>query len=196
MHSIQNSPFIPSCADVVVIITTGMGSAALGTIMVAVMRLTRRVVKNWLMGLLVLLAGLAAVMHSAMWTFPVIILGCGTTSVVHAAVLRRRHRHTQITAESQQQLEHFVDTSAITRKAAIVSACLFVGLLIFFFVGARTLRYQWLIYSDIFYRIGSLVFGGGHVVLPMIMAELVENHFLTQVLFVPSPPNSYPHAPS
>ena len=37
---------------------------------------------------------------------------------------------------------------------------------------------------DSFYRAGALVFGGGHVVLPLLQAELVETHLVTRELFL------------
>ncbi len=37
---------------------------------------------------------------------------------------------------------------------------------------------------DSFYRAGALVFGGGHVVLPLLQAELVETHLITWELFL------------
>lgn len=38
--------------------------------------------------------------------------------------------------------------------------------------------------ADSFYRAGSLVFGGGHVVLPLLQAEVVENGWLNKDLFL------------
>lgn len=37
---------------------------------------------------------------------------------------------------------------------------------------------------DLFYRIGSLVFGGGHVVLPLLQAETVPTGLITEDLFL------------
>src|SRR5699024_7065694 len=37
---------------------------------------------------------------------------------------------------------------------------------------------------DVFFRVGSLVFGGGHVVLPMIERELVPQGFLSPDAFL------------
>lgn len=35
-----------------------------------------------------------------------------------------------------------------------------------------------------FYKVGSLVFGGGHVVLPLLQSEVVSNHWLTNDEFI------------
>lgn len=37
---------------------------------------------------------------------------------------------------------------------------------------------------DIFYRSGSLVFGGGHIVLPLLQAEMVDKNLVSQDLFL------------
>src|SRR5690606_9271546 len=43
---------------------------------------------------------------------------------------------------------------------------------------------QWLALFDSFYRAGSLVFGGGHVVLPLLQAEVVPPGWVTNDAFV------------
>ncbi len=43
---------------------------------------------------------------------------------------------------------------------------------------------QWLALFDSFFRVGSLVFGGGHVVLPLLQSEVVGPGWLTNEQFV------------
>ncbi|PKB58091.1 MAG: hypothetical protein BZY83_08845 [SAR202 cluster bacterium Casp-Chloro-G2] len=43
---------------------------------------------------------------------------------------------------------------------------------------------QWLAVFDSFFRVGSLVFGGGHVVLPLLQSEVVGPGWLTNEQFV------------
>jgi hypothetical protein len=60
---------------------------------------------------------------------------------------------------------------------ALFALCLlFVSLL-----GAGK-RDGWLPLFDSFYRTGSLVFGGGHVVLPLLQAEVVPRDWWTTAL--------------
>jgi chromate transporter len=70
------------------------------------------------------------------------------------------------------------------RRAGIVAWVLFFGLLI----GLPLLRLvtpsQGLAVFDSFYRVGSLVFGGGHVVLPLIWSEIVPTGWVTNEEFV------------
>jgi len=72
----------------------------------------------------------------------------------------------------------------ISRGLAVGAWVLFVGLLL----GLPLLRYlapsQPLAVFDSFFRVGSLVFGGGHVVLPLIQAEVVPPGWITNEQFI------------
>lgn len=61
----------------------------------------------------------------------------------------------------------------VSRTAALVCLALFVGLLALLPFAAAVGQSGWLTMIDSFYRAGSLVFGGGHVVLPLLERELV-----------------------
>lgn len=43
---------------------------------------------------------------------------------------------------------------------------------------------HWLAVTDAFFRVGSLVFGGGHVVLPLLQAEVVTTGWVDEQLFL------------
>jgi chromate transporter len=49
---------------------------------------------------------------------------------------------------------------------------------------ARTTANPWLAIFDRFYRVGSLVFGGGHVILPLLEREVVAPGWLTHDQFL------------
>ena len=72
----------------------------------------------------------------------------------------------------------------ISRSLAVGAWVLFAGLLL----GLPLLRYlapsQALAVFDSFFRVGSLVFGGGHVVLPLIQAEVVPPGWITNEQFI------------
>lgn len=69
--------------------------------------------------------------------------------------------------------EHDPLPVAVSRRAALLWLSLFLVLLAGLPVLARLLPGQTLAMVDAFYRAGSLVFGGGHVVLPLLQAEVV-----------------------
>lgn len=60
----------------------------------------------------------------------------------------------------------------VSRSLAIASLVLFSLLLILLPLAAAATDAGWLRLGDSFYRVGSLVFGGGHVVLPLLDAEV------------------------
>ncbi|MCZ8517148.1 chromate efflux transporter [Paenibacillus filicis] len=72
----------------------------------------------------------------------------------------------------------------ISRTAAILSWIVFFGLLLGLPLWRQASSSAWVAMIDSFYRVGSLVFGGGHVVLPMLQAELVPPGWMTDAQFL------------
>lgn len=75
-----------------------------------------------------------------------------------------------------------VSSSPVSRRIAIVSLALFAVLLILlpFLRESAAL----LAMADSFYRTGSLVFGGGHVVLPLLENEVVRTGWVSEEQFL------------
>jgi chromate transporter len=67
----------------------------------------------------------------------------------------------------------------ISRKGALIAWILFAGLLLFLPLLRQMNDNVWLAMLDSFYRTGSLVFGGGHVVLPLLQSEVVPNGWMS-----------------
>jgi chromate transporter len=72
----------------------------------------------------------------------------------------------------------------LPRNWSIVAIILFFGLLIGLPLVAAALPVQWVKLFDSFYRSGALVFGGGHVVLPLLQAEVVPPGWVTNDAFL------------
>jgi chromate transporter len=68
-------------------------------------------------------------------------------------------------------------------RASTIFLALFFGLLLVLPILAATGN-AWLVVAEKFYRTGSLVFGGGHVVLPLLEAELVTPGLIDRNLFL------------
>ncbi|MFG8563075.1 chromate efflux transporter [Pseudomonas paraeruginosa] len=64
---------------------------------------------------------------------------------------------------------------AVGYRAALLFLALFAALLVCLPLAAGLWPEQWLRLFDAFYRAGALVFGGGHVVLPLLQAEVVPS---------------------
>lgn len=72
----------------------------------------------------------------------------------------------------------------ISRSAGVVWLTLFLAGLLALPVLAHFLQSPAWEMADAFYRAGSLVFGGGHVVLPMLQAELVPGGWVDNDVFL------------
>ncbi len=72
----------------------------------------------------------------------------------------------------------------VTKRAAIVSWALFLGLLLALPALSYTIKDHGLAIFDSFYRTGSLVFGGGHVVLPLLRNEVVPSGWVSDDVFL------------
>src|SRR5262245_11183903 len=73
---------------------------------------------------------------------------------------------------------------SVSRTAAVVALGLFFALLIALPLAVASLQSPALAYFDAFYRAGSLVFGGGHVVLPLLQAEVVPRGWVSNDAFL------------
>jgi chromate transporter len=73
---------------------------------------------------------------------------------------------------------------AIGRRTAIASVVTFFVLLAMLPVLRQVVTNQAFVVFDSFFRVGSLVFGGGHVVLPLLQAEVVPPGWVTNEEFV------------
>jgi chromate transporter len=72
----------------------------------------------------------------------------------------------------------------VSRRAAVVALGLFGALLLLLPLGGRVAESHSLALADAFYRSGALVFGGGHVVLPLLDARVVDPGWVSQEDFL------------
>ncbi|UTR08609.1 chromate transporter [Evansella sp. LMS18] len=86
-----------------------------------------------------------------------------------------------------KQYEELKDSSVkfpVSRRFGAVCLALFFGLLILLPLAREAVAWNWVAMFDSFYRSGSLVFGGGHVVLPLLEREFVPNGWVTEEAFL------------
>lgn len=72
----------------------------------------------------------------------------------------------------------------VPRWLAVACWVVFFGLLIALPLSRQVVDSPALAMVDTYYRVGSLVFGGGHVVLPLLQAEVVPPGWVTQEQFI------------
>jgi len=82
------------------------------------------------------------------------------------------------------QLPHVSMPARISKKVASVYLLFFAFLLITLPFAAESTQNQGVKLFDSFYRAGSLVFGGGHVVLPLLQSEVVPTGWISEQAFM------------
>jgi chromate transporter len=86
--------------------------------------------------------------------------------------------------QSLTKEETSVTLFPISRRVGYFCLTLFFGFLILLPIISSLTSIQWIALFDSFYRAGSLVFGGGHVVLPLLEHEFVPTGLLTEQEFL------------
>jgi chromate transporter len=72
----------------------------------------------------------------------------------------------------------------LNKKIGVSCLAVFFSFLILLPIAAQKSDLQAIKYFDSFYRAGSLVFGGGHVVLPLLQSEVVPNGWVSNESFL------------
>ncbi|MDF1509062.1 chromate transporter [Robertmurraya sp. DFI.2.37] len=119
---------------------------------------------------LALFALVATLLWQAAFTQVGIILICALIGFI----LYKNHQ------DSQDSNIHF----PISKGFAVTCLTLFFGLLFLLPILREVTSLNWLAMFDSFYRSGSLVFGGGHVVLPLLEREFVPTGWLSKDEFL------------
>ena len=83
-----------------------------------------------------------------------------------------------------QDAAHDALPVSLSHRAGALLLVLFFGLLVGLPVLAEAWPNQALAMTDAFYRAGSLVFGGGHVVLPLLQTEVVPTGWVSNDVFL------------
>lgn len=83
-----------------------------------------------------------------------------------------------------QQFAHDPLPITVSWCVSVVSLSTFFGLLIGLPIAAAAWPAQTLAMVNAFYRAGSLVFGGGHVVLPLLQSAVVPSGWVSNEMFV------------
>lgn len=87
------------------------------------------------------------------------------------------YKNTAETTEGRMQFP-------ITKKVGTACLVLFFGFLFLLPILREVTGSYWVAMFDSFYRAGSLVFGGGHVVLPLLQQEFVPTGWLSEEAFL------------
>lgn len=133
---------------------------AIGFVSFAALRISRKVVKTKTAFVLMILAGIASYFYRTPWVFPLILIAGGLVTAI------------KFDKEEKEEKEKF----DIRWRFLIWYGGIFIGVAI---LGNATKGVLLLIFEN-FYRNGSLIFGGGQVLIPVLYTEFVTfKQFLT-----------------
>ncbi|WP_338760272.1 chromate transporter [Bernardetia sp. ABR2-2B] len=133
---------------------------AIGFVSFAALRISRKVVKTKTAFVLMILAGIASYFYRTPWVFPIILIAGGLVTAV------------KFKKEEKEEKQKF----DIRWRFLILYGAVFIGVAI---LGNATKGVLLLIFEN-FYRNGSLIFGGGQVLIPILYTEFVTfKQFLT-----------------
>lgn len=148
----------------------GLKAAAVAVVANAVVGMARVLTPDWRRAALALAAMLALITVSTPWTQVAVIVIAGSAGL---AWLRPGP------ADHEEAV-----AAPLSRTSAALSLSVFAVLLALLPMLAAATADPALRMADSFYRSGSLVFGGGHVVLPLLDAETAQRGLLSNDTFL------------
>ncbi|SMF82363.1 chromate transporter [Paenibacillus uliginis N3/975] len=86
--------------------------------------------------------------------------------------------------KQEEPVSGLLKSFRIGHKTGILCLALFVILLVALPIARLISGNEWIAIVDSFYRTGSLVFGGGHVVLPLLETEMMLNGWMSKEDFI------------
>jgi len=147
----------------------GLKLAAVAIVAQAVWTMSRALSPDWPRRVLALLAAAVALAWATPFAQVAIIAGGGVLGWLWLA------------APAQPAMQP--EVSPVSRRVGIAALVLFFGLLLGLPL-VRAADGQPIALFDAFYRSASLVFGGGHVVLPLLHSSVVDPGWVTQDQFL------------
>ena len=137
---------------------------AIGIIAYSGFKIGITVIKKLNSWLVMLLALAFTVAFPSPVTFPLVFFGAGMASNLY-------------NKKAQPRLQ---DQPKIDRKTSFLSFAIFIGIFILIAVLGALTKNQAVVLFENFYRFGSITYGGGQVLVPMMFEQFVKHrHFLT-----------------
>src|SRR6266851_1184499 len=139
----------------------GLKVAAVAVVALAILGMARNLTPDRERATIAVIGAIIALMVSSAWgQIGAVVLG----GIAGAALFR-----------NDAPIDHVQLPIPVSRAAGAVALTAFAVLLFGLPLTAAATNNQGIQLFDTFYRVGSLVFGGGHVVLPLLQAEVVSS---------------------
>ncbi len=153
----------------------GLKLAALAVVAQAIIGMAKQFCRHPLSIAIALISCCAMILFVSHWTQIVIIVMAGFLGLLLKKIILP-----QIPSQTFSQPL----STKTSHKAAIILLILFFALMVILPFLARVSDAHGLKMFDAFYRSGALVFGGGHVVLPLLETETVSTQWIKPDTFV------------
>lgn len=151
---------------------TGLKAAALAVVAHALLQMAKTLAPDLRRALIALGALALVLIFPGVWVQVAVMVAAAIAGLAWVRV-----RHQEATEEDSMVVR-------IPRAVGAAVLGLFVALLIALPLLAGAMRSGAVDLADAFYRSGALVFGGGHVVLPLLQAETVATGLVSEEAFL------------
>lgn len=148
----------------------GLKVVAVAVVAQAIWGMARALCPDRLRVTLMAMATIAVLLSTVFWSQLLVLLAAGLAGILLI----------KTTAEPEPQ----VQPVPVSRRSGMLALGIFFALLIGLPLLATLHPGGLLEMVDSFYRVGSLVFGGGHVVLPLLQAETVDTGWIDVETFL------------
>jgi len=153
---------------------SGLGGVGVALVVGAAIALSAKTAPDRETKLLNLTAAVVSYMYSSAWIFPVLILFGGMVTYVRDAVVLKK-------AVNEAPGDEGIQSYGMSKVGGGILILVWLAILVTGIVLRLSIGYtdgdgaaMGLYWFETFYRIGSYIFGGGQVVLPLIVEQVVQ----------------------
>lgn len=151
----------------------GLLAVAVGVVFHAISGMAKNLANTALTATIAVVSALAILLFPASATHLLVIIGAGLIGML---VLREHASTTEAASDDTVR--------PVSGRAATIALVLFFGLLVGLALGARFIGGYLFTRGHAFYETGALVFGGGHVVLPLMRNHAVDGGWMPEETFI------------
>lgn len=148
----------------------GLKIVAVAIVAQAVLGMGQKLASDRIRATIAILAASATLLWTAAYSQILLIIAAGVVGIL-------LYRKAAVPAAADLSVP-------VSRRFAVCCLAVFFGLLILLPILRQAVDAGWLSMFDSFYRSGSLVFGGGHVVLPLLEREVVPTGWIGKADFL------------
>jgi len=179
--------FLPTTSLWFIALEQAVGSAAVSLVALAAYRLGSKLIFDRMTEVLMIGSATITILYQASWLFPSIMVVGGFATVLENYIRRKINPQSEEQVKEEEEPEvskkQLFEISTWTGKwlLAIFVVSVIVLILIRIIFHSLWAPLKWL---DIMIRMGSLIFGGGQVVVPMLLQEVVDSGLVTEAEFL------------